>query len=78
MIEKYRVSAIPAITHRLPDKKEMKNVEKVIDLFLIISHTHWIYWKFCSWPQSVRFLQTDWKDVFAAYPINYISFEGYS
>lgn len=32
MIEKYRVSAIPDITHRLPDKKEMKNVEKVIDI----------------------------------------------
>lgn len=29
MIEKYRVSAIPDITHRLPDKKEMKNVEIV-------------------------------------------------
>lgn len=29
MIEKYRVSAIPAITHRLPDKKEMKNVQNV-------------------------------------------------
>ena len=32
MIEKYRVLAISDITHRLPDKKEMKNVEKVIDI----------------------------------------------
>ncbi len=30
MIEKYRVLAVSNITHRLPDKKEMKNVEKVM------------------------------------------------
>ena len=32
MIEKYRVLAVSDITHRLSDKKEMKNVEKVIDI----------------------------------------------
>lgn len=32
MIEKYRVLAVSDITHHLPDKKEMKNVEKVIDI----------------------------------------------
>lgn len=32
MIEKYRVLAVSDITHRLLDKKEMKNVEKVIDI----------------------------------------------